>query len=589
MRKTRSCLFTAWLSVGLALSLPVIAHGQLGNVGFEEGALEAPTAWRISPEADSFAMVGLDGGVAHSGSRSARIRCVDTDPRVGSIYNRWIQDLPSGDLSGRTVTVTAWVRTEQIREGHEAVLRIEALQTSYVSLVVAKIEARSTRDSGWTEICTQLDIPAEADTIRVSVGLDGVGAAWFDDLSLVAGARCRSELAEPTTHAPLILAGLPPAIEPATLEDAAPLSEPIMVKPWTIAIYNAADFQGLDPRDYFAQNLRTCEQYNVVMLGDSFRGGAKTWLVEEGEYRSTLRLLVDHGEIDTSAEETFGEFLRYCETWFPSERTMLLIYDHGGGWRGTARDENGALDSGDWLTPAEMRRSLEAIGGIDVLLYTAPCTMASLETAHEIGPLAGLTVASEEYSGFVLWLDALADLGAKLREAPGIALEELGRLVVDKIAEGQDRSQSERGAPPAVYFQMTAFLGAPIEGVSKAIDRLAGAMLAILPRRREAIVELRKDALALRDGELVDAGDFAKQCEILPELAEEAAAVQRALSEAIVRIAGNPEFADAQGLTVFFPRFRKYGDVSAAYGATGLFLLRNTRWEEFLEALYAEP
>ena len=142
---------------------------------------------------------------------------------------------------------------------------------------------------------------------------------------------------------------------------------------------------------------------------------------------------------------------------------------------------------------------------------------------------------------------------------------------------------------PYVYFHMSALLGDRMRWLAGAVDRFAAALLGLVPEHREQIVEIRNAALTFRSGELVDLGDFARRCAGLPGVDEAASALIGALDEAVLRVAGNPEFANSSGLTVFFPPFDLYGDLRDEYEAAELLVVRQTRWDELLHGLYGEP
>jgi len=589
MRRFPHCV--AVVVVVLVGAVPVAAAVQdaLGNAGFEAGPATRPTSWSGLPGDDPYARIETTTEDAFSGECSARISCTETDPRVGTVCNRMTQAVDATPFRGKTLTVGAMYKTEGIPADHAAVLRVEAVQSlTGLNFLISAVEVHLERSDQWTDICTTLRVPEEAKEIHISVGLEGLGTAWFDDVFASTGGICEAETGSLTTHLPFALSSSvqPPAPELITPE--APPADPFASKPWTIAIYVAADL-GFNPRDEIVSELQTCDQYNVIMLCDSSEEGGKTWLVEREDGANRLRLLADHGEIDMSTDRVFGEFLEYCAGWFPSERLMLMIYNHGGGWRGTAKEMTNRPGIYTWLSPVELRYGLEAVGGVDALLYTAPCNMASLETAHEIGGLADLTLAAEEYSGFNIWDGVLDSLGEVLRDDPGVSLETIGRFVVDALDAAQSSERRKANGAPHPAFHQTAFRGGLVESVADAVDRFALALIERIPDCQEEIVEVRKDSLAFRHGELVDIGDFAARCgEAILELSQPASAVLDALGQTAFCIAGVPEFANSRGLSVFFPIFRDYAYVVPEYRTAGLAFAAETQWDEFLEALYAD-
>ena len=588
MHRTACCAF----AILLALTTAALSQSTLENPGFEHGSPHNPTSWDVMPGNDPHARIEITEDNALIGDRAARISCAGTDPRIGRVFNRLEQPLDATPYLGGMLTVTAMCRTEGIPEGHAAVLRIEAVQTlAGLTFLNSAATARVKGCNDWVEICATVRVPTEAHEIRIAVGLDGIGAVWFDEVSLSTGNSCETGPVELTTRLPFTFSQRPstPTPSPEYILRATPPAAPRTMKPWTIAVYVAAE-TGFNPLREIVNELQTCDQYNVILLADSSADGGKMWLVGRQDGVNQLHLLADRGDVDMSTDRVFSEFLEYCTTWFPCERMALLIYDHGGGWRGTAKEPLANDPSTyTWLSPAEIRRGLDAVGGVDALLYTAPCNMASLETAYEVGASAGLTLAAEEYSGYGIWSGVLDSLGALLREDPDVSLETLGDFVIDGLVEGQRAEMRRSDGAPHPTFHQTAYWGRLVSSVADAVDRFASALIERVVDRQEEIVEIRKDSLAFRHGELVDIGDFAQRCGVaIPELASFADAVIDALAATAFRVEGVPAFADSHGLSVFFPLFRDYGSTVAEYHDTDLAFTAGTRWEEFLEALYSD-
>jgi len=586
MHRIACCVFTVLLVTTAAAS----AQGTLDNPGFERGPSHSPTSWDALPGDDPNARIETTEAGTLVGDRSARISCAGTDPRIGKVFNCLVQTIDAAPYLGRMLTVRVMYRADDIPEGHAAALRIEAVQSlAGLTFLNAAATTRADGSKGWSEICATIRVPEEAHEIRIRVGLDGIGTVWFDEVSLSTDSGCETGPGELITRLPFTFSQRPsaPAPEYITLEE--PPAAPRSIKPWTIAIYVAAQI-GFNPLNEIANELQTCDQYNVIILSDSSLDGGKTWLVDRKDEVNQLRLLADHGDVDLSTEGVFSEFLEYCATWFPSRRMALLIYNHGGAWRGTAKEPlMNRPSTYTWLSPAEIRRGLDAVDGVDALLYTAPCNMASLETAYEVGASANLTLAAEEYSGYGIWSGVLDSLGGLLREDPEVSLEALGDFVINVLVDAQRAETMRSDGAPHPTFHQTAYWGSLVGSVADAVDLFASALIGLVVDRQEEIVELRKDSLAFRHGELVDIGDFARGCAAaIPELAPCADAVLDALEATAFRVEGVPAFADSRGLNVFFPVFQDYSSAVIEYRDTDLAFTADTRWDEFLEALYAD-
>jgi len=584
MHRIALCAF----AILLVVAATALAQETLDNPGFEFGSPDNPTSWSALPGNDPNARIEATEVEAFAGARSARISCTGTDPRIGKVLNCLVQTIDATPYLGKTLTVGVMCRTEDIPEGHAAVLQIVAAQ-SLVGLTFLNAAATTRVDdiSGWSEICASVLVPVEAHEIHIRVGLEGIGTVWFDEIFLSTDTSCQAGPGEVITRLPFVLNQSAPARPPEVISRVTPPASPRASKPWTIAIYVAAE-TGFNPRNEFANALQTCDQYNVIMLSDSSHEGGKTWRIDRRYGVNQLRLLANHGEVDMSAGDVFTQFLQFCEVWYPSERMMLLIYNHGGAWRGTAKEPvPNQPATFTWLSPAEIRQGLDAVEGVDVLLYTAPCNMASIEAAYEIGASANLNLAAEEYSGYDIWSGVLASLGGLLQHNPAISLEAVGDFIIDGLVSKQSAEAARPGGAPHPTFHQTAYWGRAMDTVVGALKQFASALIDLVADRQEQLVEIRKESLAFRHGELVDLGDFAERCgAAIPALAPFANAVLETLEAAAFRIEGVPAFANAHGLNVFFPLFHDYESAVIEYEDADLCFLADTRWEEFLETLY---
>lgn len=179
---------------------------------------------------------------------------------------------------------------------------------------------------------------------------------------------------------------------------------------------------------------------NVTVVVET--GGAWMWmneLVDENYlqryvYRGDELELVDQQpQGNMGSSRTFTDFLRFCKDNYPADRTMVVLWDHGGGSvTGVSFDENYDYDS---LTLSEMRESFqnvydlsEAEPPIDVIGFDT-CLMATVDTAAAFRDVAEIMVASEEFEPgcgwyYTGWLEALSG-------DPGMDGARLGQHICD--------------------------------------------------------------------------------------------------------------------------------------------------------------
>jgi len=81
---------------------------------------------------------------------------------------------------------------------------------------------------------------------------------------------------------------------------------------------------------------------------------------------------------------------------YPSEKTMLVLQDHGYSWRGLCKDETNGYDlmSFDEVGLALKNAKMSTGKGIDILALDA-CNMASIEAMYELRDAVDIVVGSE--------------------------------------------------------------------------------------------------------------------------------------------------------------------------------------------------
>ena len=163
-----------------------IASIALANAGFEStapGKLGAPDGWWVAQHAGplSYAFT-IDPAIKRTGERSLKVESIGDEP-FGSIY----QKLDAAPYRDRTLRVSGWIRTEDVRGnrmGAGVGLKLHAVRSGYaVKFAQMKKDAvRGTTD--WTRYELALRIPAEADHLEVGLTMYGPGVAWLDDIAV---------------------------------------------------------------------------------------------------------------------------------------------------------------------------------------------------------------------------------------------------------------------------------------------------------------------------------------------------------------------------------------------------------------------
>jgi len=196
-------------------------------------------------------------------------------------------------------------------------------------------------------------------------------------------------------------------------------------KEWTFLLYDDADFSdAYDPLNDFSKLVSSDSTINYLVLQDGNKTKANYYQIGKNHDQILLRSLE---ELNMGNQSTLENFLKYAKENFPAERYIVAFYDHGGGWQGACWDMTSKNDN---LTPAEMNNALMNLGGIDLVLFTAPCLMGSIESAYQFRKSSKFYIGSESPSGFGLWRGMLDKLDSLLKNNNAITSNDLAREII---------------------------------------------------------------------------------------------------------------------------------------------------------------
>ena len=200
---------------------------------------------------------------------------------------------------------------------------------------------------------------------------------------------------------------------------------PAPKKAWTFLLYDDADFtEAYDPLNDFSKLVSSDSKINYLVLQDGNKAKADYYQIGEKHEKIVLKNL---DEINMGDKSTLENFLNFAKKYFPAERYIVAFYDHGGGWQGACWDVTNQSDN---LTPAEMNEALENNGGVDLVLFTAPCLMGSIESAYQLRKSAKYYIGSEDLSGFVFWNGMLDKFDAFLKNNIAITSNDLAKEII---------------------------------------------------------------------------------------------------------------------------------------------------------------
>jgi hypothetical protein len=142
---------------------------------------------------------------------------------------------------------------------------------------------------------------------------------------------------------------------------------------------------------------------NFVVLLDTYGEGEEADLlyVEEGKCTPVGE---DYGyprEVNMADPAVLEEFIEICCKDFAADKYALILWDHGGGWRGLCWDDTSAEEGeDDFMDMLELREGIysayNATGEVMDVIGFDLCLMAMPEVAYQVRGLADYVVFSEE-------------------------------------------------------------------------------------------------------------------------------------------------------------------------------------------------
>ncbi len=194
---------------------------------------------------------------------------------------------------------------------------------------------------------------------------------------------------------------------------------------WTFLFYDDADFSSaFDPFEEIAEYVSSNENINYLVLRDRYDSEAGYYFIDSSNqyiFRDSL------GEVNMGDKVTLSDFIKYGKENYPAERTILALYDHGNGWMGACWDKTSGDDN---LSMAEISDALTENNNVDIIMFSAPCLMGSIESAYQLRNSADFYIGSQDMSGFIFWRYMMADMDSLLKAEPNISSEDLSERII---------------------------------------------------------------------------------------------------------------------------------------------------------------
>jgi hypothetical protein len=175
---------------------------------------------------------------------------------------------------------------------------------------------------------------------------------------------------------------------------------------WTILGYfdgNNSQDQAPDGHSYVIKDLQELEgidstqQVQILVMLGSFKtsGNCKYYHVQrhlnEPPDHISSEVVLDLGKKDMSDPTILRDFLGFGVQNYPAEHYMLIINDHGGGWKGVCSDN--VNSNGSWMSLPDLSYALWGFT-FDIVLFYTP-SMATAEAAYQMKERGEYMIASQ--------------------------------------------------------------------------------------------------------------------------------------------------------------------------------------------------
>jgi len=132
--------------------------------------------------------------------------------------------------------------------------------------------------------------------------------------------------------------------------------------------------------------------------------GVRRYLVTADGDNAALSstMLSDLGTVDMGDYKQLAEFGKWAKQNYPAKRYMLVVWNHGDGWKNKAFGPGPTLkgisyddETGNGISTVNLGKAVREMGGVDIYASDA-CLMQMAEVAYELKDAARITVGSEE-------------------------------------------------------------------------------------------------------------------------------------------------------------------------------------------------
>lgn len=323
------------------------------------------------------------------------------------------------------------------------------------------------------------------------------------------------------------------------------------------------------------------KQSRDVDSRSTFDGTRRVVVTPDNTSTVVSPVVQDMGDgVDMGRWQTLRDFIAWGKQYYPADRTVLVIWNHGNGW---LRSANATLsravsyddETGNSIQTDELPLAL-AGNVFDILAFDASL-MQMLEVAYEIRSHARYIAGSEESppgEGYPYHL-----IFDGFRDNPDQTTAALSEAFVNGMLE----------YPPYVSRQITQSVIDPtrLPALVTAVDNLAAAMIANSAQLTVPTRNARNNAQSYKPTLSRYFRDLWDLCRVLiadantpAPVKTAAASVQTAVENAVLHEGHNSNSPNSHGISIDFSPSTFFSSVQTDYGR--LDLAADSRWDEWL-------
>ena len=359
---------------------------------------------------------------------------------------------------------------------------------------------------------------------------------------------------------------------------------------WLVLIYmngdnNLNDFAKEDLKEI--QNAKIPPFVKVVVLAD-FLGNDGGYLYETDGEDGVLKAVTNIPEPDMGDPQTLRDFLTTFTERYPAEKRVLIVWNHGTGWKALPADSAVKVasydkTSGDYLYMYEFAQALADVTANGAnpfdLIGFDECLMGNLEVFYDIADYTRYIVASEHFEPAIGWnytevFQRFLNNWEKQNDATAF-----GKAVVDAY-----RLYSSESYPLTMVLISSSQVEALVEGLNQMVERY----LANADTYTPAVENVRNSLPTIggNDYGLVDLYNLALNLNGTFGGVGTETIVNTIRS--LYRYTSDSNF---QGISIYFPSDRTYFDTSYFCSQSqpcGSYYnpFTSTLWDEFLKTYF---